>query len=122
MDENLKKLFSRKLTMYLASAGKTQADLSKYIGVSSATVSDWCNAHKMPRTDKIQSICNWLGIEIADLLTDAAVRDLSPSDDYSEQEKLLVEYFRQASPEIQQLVLAALHVPEGKNQDSARAV
>ena len=67
-DEEYKKVFSKNLLHFLEINGKNQADLCKYIGVSSATVSDWCNGKKMPRMDKIQSICNWLHIEKSDLL------------------------------------------------------
>ena len=67
-EEEFKKIFSKNLVHFLEINQKTQADLCKYIGVSSATVSDWCNGKKMPRMDKIQSICNWLMIEKSDLL------------------------------------------------------
>jgi len=67
-NEEFKKIFSKNLVHFLEINQKTQADLCKYIGVSSATVSDWCNGKKMPRMDKIQSICNWLMIEKSDLL------------------------------------------------------
>lgn len=67
--EDYKKIFSENLTYYLKLNEKTQADLYRYMNVSSATVSDWCNGKKLPRMDKIQSICNWLGLEKSDLLT-----------------------------------------------------
>lgn len=67
-EEEYKKIFSKNLIHYLEINSKTQADLYKYMNVSSATVSDWCNGKKMPRMDKIQSICNWLNIEKSDLL------------------------------------------------------
>ena len=38
--------------------------------VSTATTAKWCTGQTMPRIDKIQSICNWLGIEKSDLLED----------------------------------------------------
>lgn len=68
--EEIKKIFSKNLLYYLELDGKTQADLCKYMNVSSATVSDWCNGKKMPRMDKIQAICNWLRLEKSDLLED----------------------------------------------------
>lgn len=68
--EEYRRIFSKNLSYYLELTGKNQADLCKYMGVSSATVSDWCNGKKMPRMDKIQSICNWLRIEKSDLLED----------------------------------------------------
>ena len=67
-NEELKQLFSENLRYWLKVKDKTQADLSRYMGVSSATASDWCHGNKMPRTDKIQSICSWLGLELTDLL------------------------------------------------------
>lgn len=67
-EDEIKKVFAKNLNNYLYLSGKTQADLYKYMGVSSATVSNWCTGLKMPRMDKIQAICNWLGIEKSDLL------------------------------------------------------
>lgn len=71
MNEELKRIFSENLRNLLEQKDKTQADLCRHMKVSSATVSDWCNGRKMPRTDKIQSICNWLGVELSALLEDS---------------------------------------------------
>lgn len=69
-DKELRELFAQNLKRWLAQRGKTQTDLRKYMGVSAATASDWYNGRKIPRTDKISAICQWLGIELDDLLTD----------------------------------------------------
>lgn len=74
MSEEIKHVFSKNLSSYLYEYNKSQADLSKYMNVSTATVSDWCNGKKLPRLDKIQSICNWLGIEKSDLLEEKPKR------------------------------------------------
>lgn len=66
--EKLKEIFSKNLLYWLAYRGKTQADLYKMAGVSSATASDWCNGKKIPRTDKLVDIAQWLMIELSDLL------------------------------------------------------
>ena len=68
--KDLKITFARNLKQHLAEGDKTQADLARYLHVSTAAVSDWANGNKMPRTDKIQSICNWLHIDLQDLLTE----------------------------------------------------
>lgn len=68
MNEELRTQFAANLKRALADAGKTQADMAKYMQVSSATASEWCSGRKMPRADKIQSLCNWLNIELSDLL------------------------------------------------------
>lgn len=70
MEQNdIQKAFARNLKFYLSREGKTQADMTKYMGVSSATTSDWCNGKKIPRADKLQSICNWLDISLSQLMT-----------------------------------------------------
>ena len=68
-DKELRELFAANLRYWLEQRGKTQADLRRYMNVSSATASDWYNGRKIPRTDKISIICSWLGIELDDLLT-----------------------------------------------------
>ena len=68
--EDLKLIFARNLKQRLSEGSKTQADLARHLRVSTAAVSDWANGNKMPRADKIQSICNWLHIDLQDLLTE----------------------------------------------------
>lgn len=67
-DNDLRKVFSENLKRLLLERDKTQADLSRYMHVSTATAANWCNGKIMPRIDKIQSICNWFCIEKSDLL------------------------------------------------------
>lgn len=68
MNENLTMLFSSNLDYWLKRRNKTQADLYKRLHVSSATASDWCNAKKIPRTDKLVEIADWLMVDLSDLL------------------------------------------------------
>jgi transcriptional regulator with XRE-family HTH domain len=70
VNETAKKIFARNLNYFLTLNDKKQVDLAKYLGSSTGLVSAWCNGDKMPRMDKIQSICNWLHIELSDLLED----------------------------------------------------
>lgn len=67
-DEELRRTFAKNLNYYLGLNGYNQADLARHLHVSTATTAKWCTAQTMPRIDKIQSICNWLGTEKADLL------------------------------------------------------
>ena len=76
-EDEYKITFSNNLRYYLELNEKTQADLCEYMNVSSATVSDWCNGKKMPRMDKIQTMCNWLRIEKSDLLEDKKSKNSS---------------------------------------------
>lgn len=74
-EETLRNIFARNLRHYLEERGYNQSDLCKYMSVSSATVSDWCNGRKMPRADKIQSIANWLKVNIGELMDEKPNED-----------------------------------------------
>lgn len=67
-EDTLREIFAKNLRQYMEKTGRSQADLCKYMKVSSATASDWYNARKMPRTDKMQTIAKWLGVNIGDLM------------------------------------------------------
>lgn len=67
-EKELKEIFSANLRRLLYEHDKSQADLRRYMGVSSATASDWCNGKKIPRADKLQSICTWLHCDMSELL------------------------------------------------------
>lgn len=67
-DSEMRRLFANRLRHYLNANGYTQADMARYMNVSTATTAKWCTGVTIPRVDKIQSICNWLGIEKSDLL------------------------------------------------------
>lgn len=77
--KDLKLIFARNLKRRLSESNKTQADLARYLRVSTAAVSDWANGNKMPRADKIQSICNWLHIDLQDLLTEPQKENVDPA-------------------------------------------
>ena len=82
MDEQLRKSFSANLKKALRNEGKTQSDMAKYMKISTATASDWCNGNKMPRADKLQSLCNWLHIGLQDLLVNFAPSVSGHTDGY----------------------------------------
>lgn len=67
-EKELKEIFSANLRRLLDEHDKSQADLRRYMGVSSATASDWCNGKKIPRADKLQAICTWLQCDMSELL------------------------------------------------------
>ena len=69
-DEKLRQIFAENLNNYLELNGYSQADLARHMHVSTASTAKWCTGQSIPRIDKIQSICNWLGIEKSDQLED----------------------------------------------------
>lgn len=79
-NDGLNKIFSDNLIYWLNERGKSQADLAKYMNVSTATTSDWCNEKKIPRTDKLVSISRWLMIELSDLIEKKDKKEISEFD------------------------------------------
>ena len=67
-EQEFNKIFSKNLTFYLEIHHKTQADLAKYVGVSTAAVNQWCKGIKTPRMDKVDKICKFLLIKRSDLI------------------------------------------------------
>lgn len=70
MNEEDRKIFARNLRYYMRRDKITGIALAKYMEVSSATVSDWMNAKKMPRVDKLKSLSHFFHIDMTDLTED----------------------------------------------------
>lgn len=65
-----KDIFARNLRRYMERAGKTQRDMAAVVGVSTATFSEWINAKKFPRIDKIEMLAIYFGVQKSDLIED----------------------------------------------------
>lgn len=65
-----KDVFAKNLRTYMERAGKSQKDMADIVGVSTATYSDWINAKKYPRIDKIEIMADYFGILKSDLIED----------------------------------------------------
>ena len=65
-----REIFSNNLKYYMKKNNITQNDLILRFGLSSSTISDWCNGKKYPRIDKIEMLANYFKIEKSDLIED----------------------------------------------------
>lgn len=65
--EKAKAIFAERLKYYMEQKSVTQADIVSHFGLTASTVSDWCNAKKYPRVDKIQMLADYFGIVKSDL-------------------------------------------------------
>lgn len=110
MSRELIDIFSENLQRIMKERDKTQADLARYFKVSSATASDWYNGKKMPRADKLQSLANWLTVDLSDLLKENSETSISVKlTNYEEQ---LLQKFRALPAEKQhsvELLINALY-------------
>lgn len=69
-NQELNKLIARKISYYMSQKNISQQDLADYMGVSQATISNWCKGSKMPRMDKIDKLCTYFNISRSDLMED----------------------------------------------------
>lgn len=79
-EKKLNSIIANNISKYLEMQSKTQSDLAEYMGVSQATVSNWCKGIKMPRMTKIDMICDFFSIKRYDLMNSAStIAHFSPS-------------------------------------------
>lgn len=76
MIKNQKEIFSNNLKKWLSIRNKTQTDIVETFDISPSTVSDWCNAKKFPRIDKIEMLANFLNIYKSDLIEEHGRTDI----------------------------------------------
>lgn len=65
-----KEVFAKNLSRYLERCPKSQREIAEIVGVSPSTFSEWVNARKYPRIDKIEILANYFGILKSDLIED----------------------------------------------------
>ena len=75
MPENIKEIFARNLRYFMERNKINQADICRELKVSSATVSDWCNAEKFPRSDALGQLADLLGIRLSMLVADEGPKE-----------------------------------------------
>ena len=67
-DDKQKLIFSKNLTAYIESSGKTQLEIAKSIGVSPQTFNTWCKGIAIPRMGKVQALADYFRINKSDLI------------------------------------------------------
>jgi len=77
-------------------------ELDSRTGITASTISDWNTKHTNPTAEKIPIVCEALGITVSYLLKGTEETDFVLSDD----ERNLVETFRNADVESQKRLLA----------------
>jgi transcriptional regulator with XRE-family HTH domain len=67
-DNSIRELFAQNLNKLFTQKNVTQKALADYVGVSTASVSDWRKGKIFPRMDRIDRICSFFHVERGDLL------------------------------------------------------
>lgn len=103
-----KKTFSNNLKYYMSLHGKSRIDVSKDIGVSYNTFTDWYNGKKYPRMDKVEMLADYFGILKSDLIEEKEEQKKGAiqKDDPDEKKKDEIRrLFAQMSPDQQETFL-----------------
>ena len=67
-EKEFNELFGSNLSRILEGRDVSQNEFARMMGVTSATVSNWCRGLKTPRMDKVDKMCQLLHIRRSDLL------------------------------------------------------
>jgi transcriptional regulator with XRE-family HTH domain len=104
-----KEVLAKNLKRYMDRAGKTQREMADIVGVSAPTFSDWINAKKYPRIDKIEIMADYFGILKSDLIEDKTAEEKEKStaadDGLSKSKKELMDFVRTLPEESVQVLL-----------------
>lgn len=73
ISQEQKNIFAANLNRLLSETGKSQSDLVTHFGITASTVSDWCNAKKFPRVDKVQQLADYFGVKKSDLIEENTI-------------------------------------------------
>lgn len=89
-ENKIDELIAQNLVRLLREKNRTQLELAEYLGVTQATVSNWCNGIKMPRMDKIDRICAFFDVNRSYLMSASRFEDSAYTD------SLFIEKYGQA--------------------------
>jgi transcriptional regulator with XRE-family HTH domain len=67
-EKELNRVIATNIVRLLDQKNRTQQELAEYVGVSQAAVSSWCSGQKTPRMNKIDKICEFLGVQRSAIL------------------------------------------------------
>lgn len=104
-----KEIFSINLKRMMDQRGVSRQDLSKMLGVSYFTISDWVNGKKYPRMDKVEMLADYFGVLKSDLIENKGMDKTLPQiQNLTKGETLLLELFRQIPEDAQKMYLEVL--------------
>ena len=110
MSQWSKEVFASNLKRYMDMHGKNQKDMAEIVGVSTATFSDYINAKKYPRIDKIDILADYFGILKSDLIEDKGEEIKEPAmyDGLSENQKKLMQFVQTVPEDKAEMILKVI--------------
>ena len=76
-----KAIFADTLKYYIEKSGKDRRELAEIWGFPYSTVTEWINARKYPRIDKIEIMADYFGIQKSDLIEEKMTEEKEKDND-----------------------------------------
>ncbi len=92
-----KEVMARNISYYLLKKGKTRKEACAEMGIGYSTFTEWLNARKYPRIDKIELMADYFGVQKSDLIENklsdiSAAASTNTPEDYKRREQLKEEW------------------------------
>lgn len=94
-----KEIFAKNLKHYMDLNNKDRNNICEILDIPYTTLSDWLNAKKYPRIDKIEILANYFKIEKSDLIEEKEKNEIS------DKRVMLFSKIKDLPPEKQQIIL-----------------
>ena len=111
-----KYIFSRNLKKLMDEKGVSRRDIATVLNISYFTVSDWVNAKKYPRMDKVEILANYFGVLKSDLIEEHNDSDTAKTMSITKSEQYLLDLFRQVPESKQEMVIQMIQVALGNQK------
>lgn len=76
-----KAVFAKNLKFYIEKSGKDRRELAEIWGFPYSTLSEWINARKYPRIDRIEIMADYFGIQKSDLIEEKMTEEKEKDND-----------------------------------------
>lgn len=105
-----KEIFSKNLKYYIDKCGKDRRELAEIWGFPYSTLSEWINARKYPRIDRIEIMADYFGILKSDLIEEKLPEEKKPiiDDGLTDGQRQLIEFARSLTEEQAAVALRVL--------------
>lgn len=102
-----KEIFSRNLRYYIEKCGKDRRELAEIWGFPYSTLSEWINARKYPRIDRIEIMADYFGVQKSDLIEDKE-KPVTEDDGLTDGQRKLIDFARSLTEEQASVALRVL--------------
>lgn len=109
-EKTYNKIVASNLRRLMYERGVTQTDMAKALGFTKQSVSHWMNGEHLPRMNKMDKICEYLGCKRSDLMEVDKARKTEPM---TSEQAQLIQLTMQADTENVHLILEVFKRMEG---------